>query len=148
MAAPSYSFSWLSEARSVTAASGSSMSILGGFLDDAGGDCGPETTLGDLIASSGPDLRGLCSRAIAMRVVRWAPCRQGGEGGWGGLCLSIDWRGVAPHHRQLLRRVAFARDLDLGCRVLDLAEVSLRELDGGSADILLKPVELGRAGDR
>src|SRR5262245_15222641 len=84
MAAPSYSFSWPSEARSVTAASGSSMSILGGFLDDAGGDCGPQTTLGDLIASSGPDLRGLCSRAIAIRVVSWALWVKGGVG-WVGV---------------------------------------------------------------
>jgi hypothetical protein len=58
-----------------------------------------------------------------------------------------DGRGLASDHRHVLGRIAFALDLDSRGCIRDCAQILPRKLDIGGADVLLEPVELGRAGD-
>ena len=57
------------------------------------------------------------------------------------LSAGADRWGLASNHRQVLRRVAFALDLDpRGC-IRDGAEIAFRQVNLGGADVLLEPVE-------
>ncbi len=57
-----------------------------------------------------------------------------------------DERRLAPDHRQLLRRVPVARDLDLRRGVVDSAEIGVRQLHLGGGEVRFKAVELGCLG--
>ena len=60
----------------------------------------------------------------------------------------ISPRGSAADKGKKMRRIPLTFDRDRSRSALDLCEVIGSQLDVGRAEILLEPVELGRAGDR